>query len=65
MTTRNWESTPFRTSGYKNFPNERRCPVRSVIFDPDARSFNIVFSGKATRKEVTQNKNVKVLTIEK
>jgi hypothetical protein len=52
---------------YGTQKNPQRTPLSDMEchIDPDARRFSIVFSGKATRKEVTQNKNVKVLTIDK
>jgi hypothetical protein len=55
---------PLPNFGNKTLPNERRCPKRKCHIDPDGRPFSIVFERKATRKDVTQNKNVKVLTIE-
>jgi hypothetical protein len=56
---------PLPNTGIQKLP--QRTPLSDVEchIDPDGRTFSIVFSGKATRKEVTQNKNVKVLTIEK
>jgi hypothetical protein len=56
---------PLPNYGKQNAP--QRTPLSDVEchIDPDGRTFSIVFSGKATRKKVTQNKNVKVLTIEK
>jgi hypothetical protein len=56
---------PLPNSGIQKLP--QRTPLSDVEchIDPGDRSFNIVFRGKATRKEVTQNKNVKVLTIGK
>jgi hypothetical protein len=53
-----------------NYGKEKGSPTNAAVrfgvhIVPDGGRFNIVFSAKATRKEVTQNKNVKVLTIEK
>jgi hypothetical protein len=55
---------PLPNYGIQIAPPTNAAVRYGVHIVPDGGRFNIVFSGKATRKEVTQNKNVKVLTID-